>query len=290
MAAAAAAILLLGGGYQHLAIRQNETFTRMNAASRRSTARQGVRTPLMAMYRRELREIFQVPVYAMNCLATAVMFPLMAAILFFGGGANSQLALLPEFLRLIPGALFAACATALFALTGSMNVAVFTAVSREGKRHEFYRTLPVKPATQLTAKLVMGLTLNLISSLPVAVLALFALPAFRAETVVGFLCGLLFTTGTSTAALMIDVAHPRFGWKNETEAIKQNGIAAVSMFGIMALITAFGFIYYGLTRLGVTYITALVILCVIIATGDVLLMYRLKGKASRCYILQEVQK
>ncbi|NCB36951.1 MAG: hypothetical protein EOM58_13035, partial [Clostridia bacterium] len=56
-ASIAAVVALLGNVYQRLAIRQNEVFTRMNAAITRRADRHGVRTPFQALYRRELREL-----------------------------------------------------------------------------------------------------------------------------------------------------------------------------------------------------------------------------------------
>ncbi|MCE5342229.1 MAG: hypothetical protein LLF96_01385 [Eubacteriales bacterium] len=290
VAALTAVVLLVGGTYQHLAIKQNETLTRLNATARRSVDRHGMRTPFMALYRREIREIFLVPTYTMNCLASAVIFPIIAVITMMSAGkAGSELAMLPDLLKLVPGVLITAIATGVFALTSNLNLAVATSISREGVRHEFFRTLPVKPQTQLAAKLMMGLTLNLLSGIPMAIVLMFVLPAIRAELVIGFLCSLLFSTATSTASLMIDVAHPKFGWKNETEAIKQNGMATIAMFGSMAFLVVCGAAFYGLHALGLHYALTLLAVCAAALGLDVLLLRRLTGKAAETYILQEVQ-
>ena len=280
----------LGGGYQRLAIRQNEIFTRQNAAIRKGSGHEGVRTPLTALYQRELREIFIVPIYAMNCLASAVMFPVIAVVMLAGAGNGAtELAALPMLLTLIPKPLAVAIATGIFALTTSMNMAISTSVSREGKRHEFFRTLPVAPQLQLFAKLLMGLTLNLISVLPLAILAFVALPSFRMQMIAGLFCSALFSTGTTIFELLVDVAHPKFGWKNETEAIKQNGLAALTMFGSMAFFAACGAAIYGLTLLRLPMADALIVICVVMLALDALLIKHLLGRSSRTYILQEVQ-
>lgn len=290
IAALAAVIATLGGAYQRLAIRQTEALARLNASMKKRVDRHGMRTPLMALYRRELREIFVVPIYAMNSLASAVMFPIIAVVMIASAGSNApELAMLPVMLTLVPKTLLVAIATALFAFTTSMNMAASTAVSREGKRHEFFRTLPVEPQTQLLAKLLMGLTINLICALPMALVAFFVLPASRVQIVLGFLAALCFSTATAVVALMIDVNHPKFGWKSETEAIKQNGMAALSMFGAMGFIALCGGAYYGLTVLGVSLTGALLILCAAVVVADVLLIRRLLGSTARHYILQEVR-
>lgn len=290
IAALAAVIAALGGAYQRLAIRQTEALARLNASMKKRVDRHGMRTPLMALYRRELREIFVVPIYAMNSLASAVMFPIIAVVMIASAGSNApELAMLPVMLTLVPKTLLVAIATALFAFTTSMNMAISTAVSREGKRHEFFRTLPVEPQTQLLAKLLMGLTINLICALPMALVAFFVLPASQVQIVLGFLAALCFSTATAVVALMIDVNHPKFGWKSETEAIKQNGMAALSMFGAMGFIALCGGAYYGLTVLGVSLTGALLILCAAVVVADVLLIRRLLGSTARHYILQEVR-
>lgn len=287
--AMAALVLLAGSAYQRLAVKQSEAFARMNAKAARRADRHGARSPLMALYRRELREIVTVPIYAMNSLTQAVMFPVIAAAMLAGGSGSPELAMIPTMLALVPAPLMAAGATGLFAFVTSMNMAASTAISREGKRHEFYQTLPVKPQTLLLAKLLMGITINVVSILPIGVLAFVALPVARGPVVFGALASLLFSTATTAVALIVDAAHPKFGWKNETEAIKQNGLAAASMFGAMLFIAACGAGYYGLIRLGFSLVGALLTLCGAALLLDFVLLHRLFGTTSRTYILQELR-
>lgn len=291
IAVIAAVIALLGGSYQRLAVRQNETLTHLNASTRKRADRHGMRTPFQALYRREVREIFSSPSYAMNCLATGIMFPLVFLIIYFSSGsAGSNMSAIGELVKLVPVSVITACAAALFAMTASMNMAVSTAVSREGVRHEFFRSLPVKPQTQLLAKLSMGITLNLIMTVPMAVIALVLFGDFRISIIIGFVVSLLFTTGFSMFGLMVDVSHPKFGWKNETEAIKQNGLAALSMFGSIGFLAACGFLYYWLTTLGINYDIILLLMSVGVLAADLLLYRRLTGKTAQTYILQEMLK
>ncbi len=290
IAALALVVLALGGGYQRLAIRQSEAFTRMNARAGKRKTRMGERTPLAALFHRELREIFTVPIYTMNCLAPAVMFPVITiAMVFSAGQASTELSVIPMLLTMLPKPMLTGIAAGVFALTGTMNMAISTSVSREGKRHEFFRTLPVAPQTQLLAKLLMGLTLNMVETLPMVILAAVLLPALSAQVWAGWVCSFLFTTATSIFGLMVDAAHPKFGWKNETEAIKQNGLAALTMFGGMFFLAACGAAVYGLTLLHWSTLNAFAVVCVAVAVVDGLLMRRLMGRTSTTYILQEVR-
>ena len=285
----AAVVALLGGAYQRLAIKQTEALARLNAGAKKRVDRHGMRTPLQALYRRELREIFIVPIYAMNSLAGAVMFPIIAVAMIASAGNTPEMAMLPMVLGLLPKPLMTAILVALFAFTTSMNMAISTAVSREGKRHEFFRTLPVQPSVQLMAKLLMGLTINVICSLPMALVAFFVLPMFQLQTVIAYAMSIVFSTATAIASLMIDVNHPKFSWKSETEAIKQNGVAALSMFGAMGFVVACGGAFYGLTVLGLPMYGTLAILCAVVLAVDVLMIRRLITHTSQIYILQEVR-
>lgn len=282
------AALALGGKYQQLAIRQSETLVRAVVTNRRA-GRQAARTPFRALYRREIREIFMSPSYALNCLTTSFVLPILfaAAILGKGDSSNGLAALLP-LLNTLPAFTVTGVFTALFAITGSMNMAAATSVSREGVRHEFFRTLPVSPQRLLLAKLGMGLSIGIIGTLPTAVMLVVMLPGLAPYALIGYAFALPLILCTQLAALMLDVSHPKFGWKSETEAIKQNGMAALSMFGGMGLVVACGFAFYGLSSLGVPPAVSYFAICGAALTADLLLMRRLNGKSAQTYLLKEV--
>ena len=281
--------VLLGNGYQRLAVRQQESLARMNASKRR-VGKQRERSPLTALYVREMREILTVPVYAMNSLASAVIFPVLFAVMVVSGGQTSaELAMLPALAAMVPKPVLIAIIAALLTFLTSMNMAVATSVSREGKRHEFFQTLPVKPRNHLLAKLLMGLTVNMLCVLPITVILLVAIPSLALTILLGFVVSCFFSTAMASFALMVDARHPRFGWKNETEAIKQNGIAALTMFGSMGFIVLCGAAFYGLLILNVAALNALLIVMGIALGLDVFLINRLMKTTANTYIHQEIR-
>ncbi len=281
--------VLLGNGYQRLAVRQQESLARLNASKRR-VGKQRERSPLTALYVREMREILTVPVYAMNSLASAVIFPVLFAVMVVSGGQTSaELAMLPALAAMVPKPVLIAIIAALLTFLTSMNMAVATSVSREGKRHEFFQTLPVKPRNHLLAKLLMGLTVNMLCVLPITVILLVAIPSLALTILLGFVVSCFFSTAMASFALMVDARHPRFGWKNETEAIKQNGIAALTMFGSMGFIVLCGAAFYGLLILNVAALNALLIVMGIALGLDVFLINRLMKTTANTYIHQEIR-
>ncbi len=289
LGAAVLVAVALGGRYQQLAIRQNETRVRMNTSTKRRAETLKERTPLMALYRREIREIFSSPSYALNCLAAAIVFPVLFVVAFVGKSSSfSALGELMPMLDTLPTAIILAAFTALFTFAGAMNMAVGTAVSREGIRHEFYRTLPVPPSQLLLSKLMMGLTVGMINSLPSMILISVLFPSLLQYAVIGWLLSLLFISFTAIISLMMDVGHPKFSWKNETEAIKQNGMASLSMFAGMGVVAASGFLSYWIEKLGVSTAMIFGALCVLAAAADLLLLRRLVTKSAMNYIQKEV--
>ncbi len=281
--------VLLGNGYQRLAVRQQESLARLNASKRR-VGKQRERSPLTALYVREMREILTVPVYAMNSLASAVIFPVLFAVMVVSGGQTSaELAMLPALAAMVPKPVMIAIIAALLTFLTSMNMAVATSVSREGKRHEFFQTLPVKPRNHLLAKLLMGLTVNMLCVLPITVILLVAIPSLALTILLGFVVSCFFSTAMASFALMVDARHPRFGWKNETEAIKQNGIAALTMFGSMGFIVLCGAAFYGLLILNMAALNALFIVMGIALGLDVFLINRLMKTTANTYIHQEIR-
>ncbi len=282
-------VWLLGGGYQALAIQQTEAIAAVNRGARRSGREAGCHSPVAALCRRELKDVFTTPIYATNSLCGAVMFPVMLLAFYFASGSEvfAELKPLMGMLNYLPRALVLAVATAVFCLTCSMNMAVSTSVSREGKRSYFSHVIPVAPGTVLRAKLWMGMILNVICSVPMAIVCVCLLPMFWAEILLGLIVAQAFSLLTCSLAITLDAARPNFHWRSETEAIKQSVNGMLSMLICVVLLAGLVLGFIALTRSGVgatqTYWTMALLLAVLAFAGDRLMIRR----ASVRYSLQE---
>lgn len=243
-------IWLFGGGYLRLALRQEETLRRANAGAKRSRGKDRVRKPFLALYRQEMREVITVPVYATNCLTGSVMFPVIIVVMLMSMQNNfgEGLTLVQAFLPLLPRELYLSIAAGVLCFTTTMGLAVATAVSREGKQHDFRRVMPVSGSTQLMAKLLMGMTYNCVTTVFTAVALWVLLPPFWAETLLALLISQLFSLMWCTAGLLLDVYHARLKWKTETEAVKQSMNSLFSMligFAMVALLVGAYLLWHG---------------------------------------------
>lgn len=285
--AIALVIALFGGSYMELAIRQAEIRRRENAGARRKRGELRVRSPFWALYRQEMKEVITVPAYATNCLAGAVMFPailIIMAIAVKSGQAGPALSLITEMLDPV---LYLAIATGVLSITCIMNMAIPTAVSREGARHEMRRTYPVHGRVQLGAKLLMGLTYNVVTAALCAVVLCVTLPAFVWETLVALVVSQLFSLLWSLIGLMIDVLRPKLYWKTETEAVKQSVNAMLVMLaglGIMLVLAGAALLCWQMNAPVMLGIGADIVL---LAIGCVLLWKWLATQGARIYSFKE---
>lgn len=232
-AAAAACLMLVGKGYLSICLNQTEHATKRRSAkvSERDWRARG---QLKALFLREWNELVKTPVYAMNTFSGAIIFPVMLLAMYLGMSSSGEAmgSLVSELQGLLKGfspldltLILAGC----LAFPSFVNVAASTAISREGGRLALSRMLPVPARTQLRAKLLTGLVVNLMS-MAIALIVLAAiLPGFTPYLLPAALLATAISYATAAFSLTFDAIHPRFNWINETQAMKQNFNAIVSM-------------------------------------------------------------
>lgn len=197
--------------------------------------------------------------------------PLMLVGMYFGGKEAAEVDNLGMMLSVVQGALSQVSQVYLFlglvalmTFICCMNPAVDTAVSREGGRHMLSRMLPVSTRTQLQAKLLMGMTINLISAIVGAVMFICLLPAFTPVILLALLFTQVTNWGLSSYSLALDAARPKFHWRNEMQAIKQNGNIALGMLISFLLLVIPVAVFFLLGELALNARAAVVIgICIV---------------------------
>lgn len=223
VAAAAGVILLVGPGYLNQALSSSEkTVVHRKKSKGTHWEKHGT---LAALHALEWREILRTPAWAYNSLIGVLMFPLMIAVGMFTGVSRGDPQGMAGFRQMLlnvdPG--YIALVVSGVLMFGSMvNPAVSTSISREGSRWPFALTFPVRQRTRFAAKLLVGLEINLVCSLMIAVVAWFIirlnLPWLLAALGISFLVGL----AAAAISLWVDALHPHLQWASEMEAIKKN--------------------------------------------------------------------
>ncbi len=231
----------MGRHYLQLAILQNETFQNVKRRKLSSGDFERSRSPIAAMFIREWKEVLRVPSYALNGLVGIILMPIMMVALFVSKESSSELsALLGELMRAAGGIRITLFAAVGMAFVSTVNMAGFTAVSREGKHLAFARMIPQPYGAQLVAKQLFGFSINFLTCLTTAVAMIILVPAQTPYIMAALVLGLLFGYGCNALGLSLDASHPRLNWRNETEAIKQNPMAILTMVLGLAVAAALG--------------------------------------------------
>lgn len=195
---------------------------------------------------REIRQILRVPSYAMNILPISFM-PLIMVIMITmitSRGLSGDGASLMAELDGVNSVIILAALTALMAYMAGMNTALSTAVTREGKGHDYMTALPVSYKTIVLAKFAVGYGLSILGVLLASIALMVIFPAFVTQAALAFVLCMLYSFVTSCLALSRDVAHPRLDWVTEQEAVKQSFGVLISMLIGWAILAALALLTY----------------------------------------------
>ena len=198
--AAALVIGVLGIFYRKLSLLQAET---PQATSRKGIQKGSIRegNAFKANVRREFVSILRVPSYAINILPIAFMPLLMVVMIGFSmnrGGSNGQAAFIS--IGQTSSAAIMCIMAAVIAFMSGMNPALSTAVTREGKGHDFIKALPVSPRTIIHAKIAVGFGLEVLGVVAAGIAFSIQVPGFVIETVMAIVLCLLFSFAASCLA------------------------------------------------------------------------------------------
>lgn len=194
-----------------------------------------VRSPSMALLRREMWLLNRNPSFVIAAWVPPLIVPVFMLIPLLGTGELQDITGRAQAGAGSPLAPLIAMAAAVFMHTLS-NVAP-VAVSREGRYFWISRVIPVRPRLQVQAKVLHSLMFALLPlAVVLAALAYLGLlgPANLAYVVLGVLFG---AVATSCAGLMVDLIHPRLTWNDPQEAMKGN---INTLFGMVLTMVVLG--------------------------------------------------
>ena len=266
LAAPVITVWLLGYSYRKLSMLQTET---PGGSKKKLTGRESFAagTQLKACCLRELRTILRVPSYATNILPVCFMPLLMVIMIVIVGGRSAGEngeGFKMIFQNLNPVIVMGILAAVMAYMSG-MNPALSTAVTREGKGHDFMTALPVSVHTFVTAKFIVGFAMSMFGIIAAAVALAIYFQDFVLPIILACVLCLLFSFANAALALSRDVKKPRLDWVTEQEAVKQNFGVLISMLiswvilGLLALLT------YFLVKWGLEMVPVFLILAAILA-------------------------
>ena len=162
---------------------------------------------------------------------------------------------------------------AMMAYVGGMNPALSTAVSREGKGHDFLIGLPVSGHTLIKAKFTVGFGLAMLGMGTASIALLLIFPYAALPVALAFVLCTMYAYATSCMALSHDIKHPKFNWVTEQEAVKQNFGVMISMLLSWAILIVLAVGTYFMINAGwgiwpvfAVLASALAVLCIVTRT------------------------
>ena len=265
LAVAALLVWIMSFFYRKLSLLQSET---PQATGRKGIQKGSIRegNAFMANVKREILSIIRVPSYAVNILPITfmplVMVIMMGVMIGRSGGDGETTAQL--FGQSGNRAIVMCILAAVVSYMAGMNPALSTAVTREGKGHDFIKALPVSGRTLVHAKLAVGFGLVLIGVAAACIAILVLVPGFGLETLLAMLLCLVFCFASACLALSRDVKKPRLDWVTEQEAVKQNFGVVISMLISWAVLALLALISYLMLNAGWTTLPVFAVLMAIL--------------------------
>ena len=266
LAAPVITVWLLGYSYRKLSMLQTET---PGGGKKKFTGRESFTggSQLKACCMREIKTILRVPSYATNILPICFMPVLMVImILVVGGNSGGNSGGFKMFFEKLSPVIVMGILAAVMAYMSGMNPALSTAVTREGKGHDFLTALPVSSHTLIRSKFIVGFALSMLGIVAAGIALIVFFPERIAEVILALILCLLFSFVNDAFALSRDIKKPRLDWVTEQEAVKQNFGVLISMlvsWGILAALA--GLAYLLIAKCGLEMIPVFAILAAILA-------------------------
>jgi len=212
----------------------NTRMTSVRAKGRYIAGKQrGSRSPLAALYIKEVKRYFASVFYVMNTGFGVVMM-LIAAVTLKVAGIGPLLAAL-EIAPMYGDMVGAAMPYALSFIIMTINV-TGSSISLEGKYVWLLKSIPQPAGKILWAKALLNVTMALPASLICIALTASALPLSLANTVLLIVLPLLSIAFITALGLIVNLKNHRFDWANEMAVVKRSAGAMLPMLaGVIIL-------------------------------------------------------
>ena len=186
------------------------------------------RPAAIAIALKDWRLLCRTPAYALNCLLSALLVPLILVVTFvftLRGVTIPQASILVISI----GVLF-------LTFVSMTNVISPTAVSRDGKDADLARLIPVRPEIQILGKLLPGLILSfaalIVTAVPFCIMYRpdpFTVAAICVLSIIALVTFNMF-------GLFFDIVSPKLDWDDETVAVKQNPNVTVELLVMLVVL------------------------------------------------------
>jgi len=226
-------------------------------------------SPLMALYKRDIKRYFASPVYVLNTgFGMVILLILTVALPFIN--INELLGEIPvtgTMQEVIPLIIMFCMAT---------SCTTMASVSIEGKNLWIIKSLPVSTYTIFASKILVNLTVLIPAVLASIVIGI----SFKFPLINGLLIlisVISFAVFISLFGLAVNLNFPNLTWSNETVIIKQSMASMISVFFCLGLVAA----QFGLLKAIKNFCLSILIFICLVWLFNFILYKRLKTTGTR---------
>lgn len=186
-------------------------------------------TPLMALYKKEVRRYFSSTIYVVNTSIGSIFL-----LLFTGSLCFVDLKRM-EMLLEMPGLSGYVSQFAPLVVSGFLVLTTTTAssISLEGKNLWILQSLPVPVKTIFLSKLMVQCVIAVPAILIGGTILIVVLPTTFIESITILILPLIYNLFLGILGLICNLKYPKLEWNNEVEVIKQSMATIINMIGGM---------------------------------------------------------
>lgn len=215
-----------------------------------------ISSKLSTLVRTDIKNILRTPAFAINYLLPLVLLPVFFLIPvisvftsaeFSVGEAKVLLDTGREVINsigittLMPFVIVGSFAFTFF--MASLSSVTLTAISREGERMVFYKSLPIRMMLVINAKLLIGIVLSIIMPTIILIGIAFLLRPSFVLVIIALITIFIAAVFSNVFDIVLDVYKPKLIWDNENQAIKQNFLTIIPIFSSFLLLGLFIFVF-----------------------------------------------
>lgn len=227
------------------------------------------RRPVLAIFQREWRIMNRTPIFLLNGVLTAAIFPLIFVIMAkIDTGRGGDAAALMKFLTSSTSVYVTLAAAGVMVVSGCLNGTASSAFSREGGQFWMSKVIPVTPREQVLAKFAHSYLIALLGFAAAASVLIFVLRIGVVICLIATLLALTAGVALTAAGMIVDLARPLLDWINPMKAIKQNLNVLFAFFADMGILA----VVWGITTLlvkggvgGVSLIASVLVVLAVIS-------------------------
>ncbi len=219
----------------------------------------------------EIRGLIRLPVYAINSLSGLFVGPLIIIMPTVTAGEAVDFSVIIGSIPLTHIHYLVLAVAAMMVFVASINPAIATIISREGKAFKQLKILPIRPNTIVLGKFIACYSISFITIILMAVTAHIM---FEIEITYLLLASLLanfVSIFLSAIDAIVDILRPKLDWVNEARAIKQNANVFISMLINWVVLVGIGFavVFFSINLYVVLITSALLATASLIALNNI---------------------